>query len=65
MTIFSIVFPGMGFTGKRAGNEDGSDAGVSKLMVGLVSKRKPGMEFLGKRLAVNKIFIILDFLLIT
>ena len=29
----------------------------NKLVVGMVSKRKPGMEFLGKRFAFNKIFM--------
>ena len=39
--------------------EETGEAGVSgnnKLLLGMVSKRKPGMEFLGKRLAVRKYF---------
>ena len=39
----------MRFTSKRAETENSTEAGTSKLMVGLVDKRKPGMEFLGKR----------------
>ena len=41
---------GMRFASKRAvDTENSTEAGSSKLMVGLVDKRKPGMEFLGKR----------------
>ena len=39
----------MRFTSKRAETENSTEVGTSKLMVGLVDKRKPGMEFLGKR----------------
>ena len=40
----------MRFASKRTvDTENSTEAGSSKLMVGLVDKRKPGMEFLGKR----------------
>jgi len=47
---FPLRAPGMGFNGKRSETEKtehGND--TSKLMIGMVDKRKPGMEFLGKR----------------
>ena len=48
----------MRFASKRAvDTENSTEAGSSKLMVGLVDKRKPGMEFLGKRFGEE---IILD-----
>ena len=40
---------GMRFASKRAEPENTTQSASSKLMVGLVDKRKPGMEFLGKR----------------
>ena len=52
-----MILKGMGFNGKRSGPDydnktesvAGGAPGSSKLMVGMVDKRKPGMEFLGKR----------------
>ena len=51
---FPLRTPGMGFAAKRS--EEGESAAenktgvsTSKLMIGMVDKRKPGMEFLGKR----------------
>ena len=40
----------MGFNGKRSETEKTEHGNeTSKLMIGMVDKRKPGMEFLGKR----------------
>ena len=44
-----IYSKGMRFASKRAEPENTTQSASSKLMVGLVDKRKPGMEFLGKR----------------
>ena len=50
LTLNKIYFQGMRFASKRTvDTENSTEAGSSKLMVGLVDKRKPGMEFLGKR----------------
>ena len=45
---FPLRAPGM--ENKRTEETEQTQAG-NKLLVGMVSKRKPGMEFLGKRLA--------------
>ena len=50
---FPLRTPGMGFMAKRSELEKEAEnktgISTSKLMIGMVDKRKPGMEFLGKR----------------
>ena len=48
----------MRFASKRAEPENTTEAGSSKLMVGLVDKRKPGMEFLGKRSDIHIQYLV-------